>query len=71
MWEARAAAGRTEDLLGWVLAAAPAGASVYRAAGDAERVVVIDPAGVGVVADPPADLLARPAHSWDFQPVPR
>ena len=68
MWEVRAAAGRTGDLLAWTLAAAPAGAAVYRSADD--RVVVIDPAG-GDPGDPPADLVARPPHGWDFTPVPR
>jgi hypothetical protein len=31
---------------------------------------VIDPSGRGV-GDVPAELLARPAHEWAFQAVPR
>lgn len=70
MWEARAAAGRLDELVAHVLAWAPAAAKVYRAAGPDPRVVVIDPTGTGL-ADVPAGLLARPPHSWDFEPVPR
>jgi hypothetical protein len=68
MWEARAASGRVDDLVAWVLEHAPAQANVYR--GGEERVVVIDPSG-GSWPDPPADLLARAAHRWSFTAVPR
>jgi len=68
MWEAKAVAGREQELVAFVLAHAPAGADVYRSA-DA-RVVVIDRSGQGL-PDAPADLLARPAHVWRFEPVPR
>ena len=35
-----------------------------------ELVVVIDPDG-GDPGEPPADLVARPPHAWNFTPVPR
>jgi len=68
MWEARAADGRTAELLAWVLDQAPADSQVYRSA---DRVVVIDPTGTVAarLAGPPAGLLARPAHAWDFEAV--
>lgn len=68
MWEVVAAPGALAALLDWVLAAAPAGAAVYRSADD--RVVVIDPAG-GDPGEPPPRLVARSPHGWDFDPVPR
>jgi hypothetical protein len=68
MWEVRAATGKLERLVTWTLAAAPAGAAVYRSAED--RVVVIDPGG-GDPGDPPGELVSRPPHAWDFIPVPR
>ena len=68
MWEARAADGRADDLLAWVLDHAPPDARVYRST-DA-RVVVIDESGAGL-PEAPAELLARPAHAWRFTPVPR
>ena len=48
MWEARAAEGRLDELVAFVCAAADPSASVYRAAGDEARVVVIDPTGRGI-----------------------
>lgn len=69
MWEARAAAGRLAELVAYVTEVADRAASVYRSDAD-ERVVVIDPTGTGV-AEPPGELLARPAHAWDFEPVAR
>lgn len=66
MWEVVAAPGRADDLVTWVLAAT--GAPVYRSGDD--RVVVIDPAG-GDPGQPPAELVARPPHAWDFSPVAR
>jgi hypothetical protein len=68
MWEAKAAPGRLDDLVTWAVQHAPSGAQIYRSADD--RVVVIDPRGEGPPS-PPADLLARPAHTWDFEPVHR
>jgi hypothetical protein len=68
MWEAKAADGRAEDLLAWVLENAAPAAEIYRSAD--QRVVVIDPTDSDL-PDPPADLLARPAHAWRFTPVPR
>ena len=68
MWEAKAAEGRAEDLLAWVLENAAPAAEIYRSAD--QRVVVIDPTDSDL-PDPPADLLARPAHAWRFTPVPR
>lgn len=71
MWEARAAPGRLDDLVAYVAAAAPPGASVYRSADPGEPwVVVIDPGGAGM-GEVPADLVARPPHTWDFEPVDR
>lgn len=68
MWEAKAADGRADELLAFVLAHAHPDADVYRSADS--RVVVIDPTGAGI-QDVPDGLLARPAHAWPFQPVPR
>ncbi|MDT4917818.1 MAG: hypothetical protein QOH89_2518 [Pseudonocardiales bacterium] len=68
MWEAKAADGRADELLAWVLEHAPTEANVYRSADD--RIVVIDDTGTELPA-PPAELLARPAHAWHFTPVKR
>jgi hypothetical protein len=68
MWEAKAAEGRTDELLAWVLEHAAPHAQVYRSA-DA-RVVVIDDSNAGL-PEAPAELLDRPAHAWRFTPVPR
>jgi hypothetical protein len=68
MWEAKAAAGRADDLLAWTLQHAAPDAQVYRSAD--QRIVVIDPSDTDL-PDPPADLLARPAHAWRFTPIPR
>jgi hypothetical protein len=68
MWEAKAASGRAEELVAYALAHAAPDADVYRSADD--RVVVIDPTGRGL-PDAPAQLLARRAHAWRFEPVPR
>jgi hypothetical protein len=68
MWEAKAAPGRTDELLAYALAHADPDADVYRSADG--RVVVIDPTGRGV-PDVPAELIARPAHAWRFEQVPR
>ena len=68
MWEAKAAPGRSDDLLAWVREHAAPAAQIYRSAD--HRIVVIDPTDTDL-AEPPADLLARPAHAWRFTHVPR
>jgi type IV secretory pathway TrbF-like protein len=70
MWEVSAAEGRLDELIAFVLATADPSAHVYRSAGPVPRVVVIDPTGQGI-AEVPADLIARPAHSWEFEPIAR
>lgn len=74
MWEVVAADGRLAELLDWVLARAGEASQVYRSAASDDgrhRVVVIDPAGsaAGLLAELPAELVARPAHAWDFEQV--
>jgi hypothetical protein len=71
MWEVRAADGRLDELIAWVTERVADDAQVYRSADGEPRVVVIDPSGRAVegLADPPDDLLARPPHAWDFEPV--
>lgn len=68
MWEVRAVQGRAEDLLRWLAGRAPTGSQVYRSAAGEDRVVVLDPTGTAarVLADPPAELVARAPHAWDF-----
>jgi hypothetical protein len=70
MWEAKAAPQRVADLLAWVLDHAPTSGQVYRSA---DRVVLIIEAPaealIAAIADPPGDLLARPAYSWRFERV--
>jgi hypothetical protein len=70
MWEARAAAGRLDELLHHVLGQADPAAEVYRSSAGEPRIVVIDPTGRGI-PDLPAGLAARAPHSWSFEPVPR
>jgi hypothetical protein len=69
MWEVRAAPDGVEELLGWLSTRLPAGAQLYRSIDSDVRVVVIDPTGTArdLFAGVPADLVARPAHAWDFQ----
>jgi Antibiotic biosynthesis monooxygenase len=83
MWEARAAAGRLDDLVRAVVAHRVslslrdgyAGGEVYRADGPDPRVVLItrwtDQAALDQAPEPPGDedLHARPPHAWDFVPV--
>ena len=66
MWEAAAAPGRGAELLAWALAGAGPRAQVYQGAD--ERVVVIDPDGADP-GEPPADVVRRPPHRWDFERV--
>jgi hypothetical protein len=70
MWEVRAADGRLDELVAYVLAHADPSAQVYRAHGAEPRVVVIDPTGQGV-PDLPPELSARPPHAWRFERVAR
>lgn len=69
MWEVRAAPGRLDELRNWVLARVDETAQVYRSAGGEPRLVVIDPTGSAAqrLADVPGELVARPAHAWDFE----
>jgi hypothetical protein len=71
MWEAKAAEGRADDLLAWVLAQAPSGAQVYRST---DRVVLIAETAITETTqtwlpEPPDSLLARPAYGWEFERV--
>jgi hypothetical protein len=70
MWEVRAADGRLDELVAFVLAAADPSAQVFRADAPDPRVVLLDPSGHGI-SDVPAELVARPPHAWSFQAVPR
>jgi hypothetical protein len=71
MWEIRAAGGRLDELLEWVLGRVDPSARVYRSNTGEERMVVIDSTGQAgrQLADPPAELIARPGHVWEFSPV--
>jgi hypothetical protein len=71
MWEAVAAPSRVEDLLDWVRDRIPEQAQLFRGAGDRQRVVVIDPTAQAaeLLTDPPAELIDRPPHSWEFEPA--
>jgi hypothetical protein len=70
MWEVRAAPGRLDDLVRWVIGHLPGAEQVYRSpAGDRdERLVVLDSGPAGA-PDLPAELVARPAHAWLFARV--
>jgi hypothetical protein len=70
MWEVRAAEGRVDELLEALRVGADPAAQLYYSAEPDHRVVLIDPTGRGVTGLP-TDLLARPAHEWTFQVVPR
>ncbi|BFV58830.1 hypothetical protein KCMC57_up39340 [Kitasatospora sp. CMC57] len=72
MWEARAADGRGGELSAWVrefvIPALPGAARVELFSAPGDRVLLItwwDGEPVPV-ADPPAELLARPVHRWGF-----
>ena len=71
MWEVRAADGQLERLLAWVLPRLTGSAQVYRSAAGEPLVVVLDPTGEATerLAGVPADLVARPAHAWQFEAV--
>ncbi|MEV6106244.1 hypothetical protein AB0M28_16210 [Streptomyces sp. NPDC051940] len=77
MWEAKAAAGRADELLEWARAQAltemPARRETMTAPG--ERVLVITwwegsyDTKAPELPDPPAELCARPVHRWRFESV--
>jgi hypothetical protein len=71
MWEVRAADGQLDELIAWVTWRVDDDAQVYRSADDEPRLVVIDPTGqvAEQLTNVPAHLVARPPHSWDFEPV--
>ncbi|MDX3802682.1 hypothetical protein [Streptomyces sp. AK04-3B] len=81
MWEARAAAGRGEELLHWAqeqarrLARRPLRCETFRAPQD--RVLVItwwdagyDDPGLPELPEPDGELVARAVHRWRFETVP-
>jgi hypothetical protein len=77
MWEARAAAGRGEELLAWVLAQRltpePLRRETFRAPQD--RVLVITwwdaayAADLPELPDPNEELVTRAVHRWRFESV--
>jgi hypothetical protein len=77
MWEARAAAGRGEELLAWVLAQRltpePLRRETFRAPQD--RVLVITwwdaayTADLPELPDPDEELVTRAVHRWRFESV--
>ncbi|MFF1281990.1 hypothetical protein [Streptomyces sp. NPDC058299] len=77
MWEARAVAGRGEDLLDWVrgqaLTPGPARRETFRAPQD--RVLVVTwwdapyDAPLPELPEPDADLVSRAVHRWRFEAV--
>ncbi|MFI5666781.1 hypothetical protein [Streptomyces sp. NPDC051704] len=79
MWEARAAAGRGNELLEWarsqVLEREPLRRELLRALQDRVLVVTWWEAAEGVAAqlpelpEPAADLITRPVHRWRFESV--
>lgn len=78
MWEVRSRDDESSALIGWLLDVglpALAGRPGYDRAevcsGAEDRVVVLTwwTGESADLPDPPADLLARPAHSWEFASV--
>ena len=69
MWEVRVEDGRLDELIAYAKQHADASAEIY-AAHDPDRLVLIDPSGRGL-PDVPADLVARPAHEWQFREIAR
>jgi hypothetical protein len=75
MWEARAVAGRGEELLAWVraqrLAGQPVRRETFRAPQD--RVLVVTwwdapyDAELPELPEPDAGLVTRPVHRWRFE----
>ncbi|MDQ1648638.1 MAG: hypothetical protein QOG60_695 [Frankiaceae bacterium] len=82
MWEARAADGRSAELLAWLLEAVPRG-QVFSSADRVVLVLDLDLAREffgeaaaelpfrpsDVVPQPPPELVARPPHAWGFARV--
>ena len=62
MWEAKAAPGRTDALVAWLLERAPERSQVYRSD---DRVVLITEAELPF-AEAPGELIERPSHAWEF-----
>lgn len=77
MWEARAVAGRGDELLAWVRAQVPAGSPVRRETLRApqDRVLVITwwdaeyDAELPELPEPEAGLVMRAVHRWRFEVV--
>jgi hypothetical protein len=76
MWEARAVEGCGPELLAWARQAPLAGTPVRRETfrADGERVLVItwwadDTPAPPELPDPPAALVTRPVHRWQFDSV--
>ncbi|KUL46184.1 hypothetical protein [Streptomyces regalis] len=77
MWEARAVAGRGEELLAWTreqeLAERPLRRETFRAPQD--RVLVITwwdaayDSALPELPEPGGELVARPVHRWRFESV--
>ncbi|QFQ99835.1 hypothetical protein F9278_30885 [Streptomyces phaeolivaceus] len=77
MWEARAVAGRGEELLAWArdqgLSVRPLRRETFRAPGD--RVLVITwwdaayDAELPELPEPEGELVTRPVHRWRFESV--
>ncbi|QSB17102.1 hypothetical protein JQS43_04270 [Natronosporangium hydrolyticum] len=79
MWEVRGYPDRVPELVDWVCSTALsavehdpryAGSEVYSST---DRVVVISHwrGEPEPLPEPPSELVARPAHEWDFTPVDR
>ncbi|MFG2310339.1 hypothetical protein ACGFS9_16960 [Streptomyces sp. NPDC048566] len=79
MWEARAVAGRGEDLLAWVRRQPTEGEPVRREIlrAPADRVLVITwwdapyDADLPELPEPEGDLVTRAVHRWRFESVPQ
>ena len=80
MWEVRAVAGRFDELLAWVcdvavprLEVLPQHVSSEVFSSTDNRIVVISKwrNTPETIAVPPATLVARSPHVWDFSPVDR
>jgi hypothetical protein len=81
MWEARAVPGALDDLVDWVFEVALVAAALHEGferaevfRSDEQDRVVVNTHWSGRSSDlpePPEELAARPAYSWDFEPVSR
>jgi hypothetical protein len=63
MWEAKAAPGKTDALVEWLLERAPEQGHVYRSE---DRVVLITEAPLQLDGAP-AELIDRPSQAWEFE----